>query len=266
MLFFVTSVIGVVTGSNSLITVPVMFEFGVEERVAVATNMFGLMFMAVGGSIPFVRGGKVEYGRIGPLVVLTVISSAIGAALVGLITNQGIKLIVSIAMIVISVFILVSPNAQRSENSAESQLDQQTLTGGTAGTVGTNGTRNTGTAALAATYSLTFLLGIYGGLYSGGYVTLLTATLVAFFGMTYLESIAATKIINVFSSLVATLVFMWQGLVDYKLGLILGVSMFIGAYAGAHYASRMSETWLRRIFLATVFLLAVKILIDMTLR
>ena len=55
VLFFVTTVIGVVTGSNSLITVPAMFQFGIDEKVAVATNMFGLTFMAVGASIPFVR-------------------------------------------------------------------------------------------------------------------------------------------------------------------------------------------------------------------
>src|SRR6476659_9706316 len=104
VLFLVTSVVGVVTGSNSLITVPVMFQFGIDENVAVATNMFGLMFMAVGGSIPFVRSGSVDYRKVATLVVLTVVSSAIGAALVGLITNQGIKVIVTVAMVAVTIF------------------------------------------------------------------------------------------------------------------------------------------------------------------
>jgi uncharacterized membrane protein YfcA len=114
----------------------------------------------------------------------------------------------------------------------------------------------------ALTFVLTFALGIYGGLYSGGYVTVLTVVLVAFFGLGYAESIASTKVINVFSSSVATAVFAWQGLIEYRLGLILGATMFAGAYVGAHYASKMNETWLRRIFLFTVFLLALKTLID----
>ena len=232
VLFFVTSVVGVVTGSNSLITVPVMFQFGIDEKVAVATNMFGLMFMAVGGSIPFVRSGSVDYRKVAPLVMLTVVSSAIGAALVGLITNQGIKVIVTVAMVVVTVFTIFNRKS--------------------------NGEKTVSGRSVTLSYVLTFLLGIYGGLYSGGYVTILTAVLVAFFGMSYLESIASTKIINVFSSAVATLVFMWQGLVDYKLGLVLGLTMFVGAYVGAHYASKMNEIWLRRIFLATVLLLAAK--------
>lgn len=48
--FFFTSVISVVTGSTSLITVPVMIALGIEAHVAVATNMLALTFMSVGGS------------------------------------------------------------------------------------------------------------------------------------------------------------------------------------------------------------------------
>lgn len=236
-LFFVTTVIGVVTGSNSLITVPAMFQFGIDEKVAVATNMFGLVFMAVGASIPFVRQGAVDFKRITPLLILTIISSAIGAALVGLITNQGIKLMVSIAMIAVAIFIFIKPQSGVHPGGGSSRAN-------------------------LITFVLTFLLGVYGGLYSGGYVTVLTTVLVAFFGMTFTESIAATKVINVFSSLVATIVFMWQGLVDYKLGAILALTMFAGAYVGAHWATKMNDVWLKRIFLATVLLLAIKTLFD----
>ncbi|MFM9905236.1 MAG: sulfite exporter TauE/SafE family protein [Pyrinomonadaceae bacterium] len=238
IVFFLTSVVGVVTGSNSLIAVPAMFQFGIEPKVAVATNMFGLVFMAVGGTIPFLRQGKIEFGRISPLIGVTVIGSALGAAIIGLITGETIKLIVSIAMISVVIFTLIKPKA------------------------GIERTATVSRGALVLTFVLTFLLGIYGGLYSGGYVTVLTATLVAFFGMTYSEAVASTKLINVFSSGIATAVFMWQGLVDYKLGLILGITMFAGAYAGAHFVTKLDEIWLRRIFLTTVLLLAIKTFYD----
>src|SRR4051794_2541528 len=107
IVFFLTTVIGVVTGSNSLIAVPVMFQVGIDEKVAVATNMFGLTFMSVGATIPFVRRGMIDYRKVSPLVVLTIISSALGAVLVGWITNQSLRLIVSIAMIAVGVFILL---------------------------------------------------------------------------------------------------------------------------------------------------------------
>ena len=245
LLFFATSVVGVVTGSNSLITVPLMFQFGIDEKVAVATNMFGLTFMAVGGTIPFVRQGSIEFRTLSPLVLLTAIGSAIGAALVGLITNQGIKIIVSVAMIAVAVFTIVRRDTRRPRVD---EIDARSP--------------RRSPAFSNLVFLAVFLLAIYGGLYSGGYVTILTAVLVAFSGMTFAESIASTKFINVFSSGIATLVFMWQGLVDYKLGIILGVAMFAGAFIGAHYASKMNEIWLRRIFLSVVLVLAIKTLFD----
>lgn len=238
IVFFLTSVIGVVTGSNSLIAVPVMFQFGIDPKVAVATNMFALVFMSVGGTIPFLRQGKIEFRKVSPLVAITIVGSALGAAIVGLITGEAIKLIVSVAMIAVVIFTLL-----RRRSGIEKR---ETVSRG----------------ARLLTFVLTFLLGIYGGLYSGGYVTILTATLVAFFGMTYSEAVANTKFINVFSSLIATIVFMWQGLVDYKLGLILGLAMFLGAYVGAHYVTKLNDLWIRRIFLTTVLLLAIKTLFD----
>ena len=238
VLFFLTSIIGVVTGSNSLITVPVMFQFGVDPKTAVATNMFGLTFMNVGATIPFLRQGIIDKQKTAPLLVITLVASSLGALLVLWITPANIKLLVSIAMIAVTIFTFLKRDAGIAETAEVS------------------------TRATVLTYVLTFALGIYGGLYSGGYVTLLTAVFVAFSGMSYTESIGSTKLINVFSSGIATLIFMWQGLVDYQLGLILAVTMFAGAFVGAHYAIKLNELWLKRIFLTTVLLLAIKTLID----
>jgi uncharacterized protein len=238
VLFFITTFIGVVTGSNSLITVPVMFQFGIDPKVAVATNMFGLTFMSIGASIPFLRQGAVDLKRISPLIGLTLVSSAFGALLAVVMSGDGLKLMVSAAMIGVALFILFKRD------------------------VGVRKIETVSSRAAFITYALAFLLGIYGGLYSGGYVTMLTAVLVAFFGLTFSQAVASTKVINIASSLVATAIFMWKGLVDYRLGIILGITMFAGAYAGAHWASTMSEVWLRRIFIAAVIILAIKTLFD----
>ena len=238
LLFFVTSAIGVVTGSNSLVTVPVMFQFGIEPKVAVATNMFGLTFMSIGATIPFIKQGVFDRKTLTPLIILTLIGSALGAILVGLITNQSIKLIVSISMIAVAIFTFFRRNA------------------------GLEKVENVTKGAVILVFGLTFLLGIYGGLFSGGYVTMLTAVYVAFFGMTFTEAVASTKLINVFSSLIASAIFAWQGLIDYKIGLILAVTMFIGAYIGAHTVTKLNDLWLKRIFLSTVLILAIKTIYD----
>lgn len=238
IIFFITSAVGVVTGSNSLIAVPAMFQFGIDPKTAVATNMFGLTFMAVGATIPFLRAGAIDKKRVTPLVILTVVGSAIGALLVGFITGGALKVIVSVSMIVVAVFTLLKRNAGVEKPEFISR------------------------GSLITAYVLAFALAVYGGLFSGGYVTLLTATCVSFLGMTFGEAVASTKLINVFSSLVASIIFMRQGLVDYKLGLILGATMFVAAYVGAKTVTKLNDVWLRRIFLATVLILAVKTIYD----
>jgi uncharacterized membrane protein YfcA len=239
LLFFLTSVVGVVTGSNSLITVPAMFLFGIDPRVAVATNMFGLTFMAVGGTLPFLGKGRIDRARLPLLVVLTLMGSVIGALLVLLVSSRRLPLIISISMIAVAAFTLL-------------KRDVGVIPPDTAPT------RMTEVVA----YALTFALGIYGGFFSGGYVTMLTAVFVALFRMTFVEAVATTKLVNVFSSLIATVIFMWRGLVDYKLGVLLGLSMFAGAFVGARVALKLNNLWLRRIFLATVMLLALKTILD----
>ncbi len=237
VIVFLTSVIGVVTGSNSLINVPAMFQLGIEPRTAVATNMFGLVFMAIGGTIPFIRQGKIDYRRSMPLVAITLVSSALGALLVSFISGEGMKLAVSIAMIAVIAFTLIKRNAGIDAHEP-------------------------GRFGLAAAFFLTFALGVYGGFYSGGYVTMLTAVLIGLYGMSYSQAVASTKLINVFSCGIATTIFLWNGLVDLKLGLILAVVMFVGGYVGAHFASKMNDQLLRRIFLTAVLLLAAKTLYD----
>lgn len=237
VIFFLTSVIGVVTGGNSLITVPAMLAFGIEPRVALATNMFGLTFWSLGGTLPFLGTGAFHRRRLSLLVSLTLVGSVLGALIVFVVPSRALPLLISIFMLAIAAFSFVKRDAGIATTSPPSR------------------------AMEFLGYAATFLLGIYGGFFSGGYVTILTAVFVVCLGMTYVQAVANTKLINVFSSLVATLIFMWRGIVDYRLGLILAVVMFAGAIIGARVALKLDNLWLRRIFLATVVALALKTLI-----
>ncbi|MBO3462557.1 sulfite exporter TauE/SafE family protein [Aetokthonos hydrillicola Thurmond2011] len=232
-IFLITSVISVITGSTSLVTVPVMLQFGIEPRTALATNMLALMFMSVGATLPFVGKGVIDYQRLPSLLVLTLTSSIVGALLVLFIPSKSIPLIVSISMIVVAALSVANRNAGV-ETSQRIPSQTREIFG----------------------YIATFILGIYGGFFSGGYVTLLTAAYVMLFRMTFVQAIATSKFVNIFSSLSATLIFMVQGIVDYRLGAILGLSMFIGGVIGARISLRLSNLWLQRIYLTVVGILA----------
>jgi uncharacterized protein len=238
LIFLVTSAIGVVTGSTSLITVPAMFQFHIEPRTALATNMFALTFMSVGGALPFVRGQGVNRKRLPLLIALTLAGSLIGAFLLLLVPARSVSIIVSTAMIAVAIFSVVyrKSGLQNAEGSPSA-------------------------VAEFSSYALTFLLGVYGGFFSGGYVTILTVVFVTLFRLSFVEAVATTKVMNAFSSAIATGVFMWHGLIDYRLGIILGATMFVGAVVGARFAIRLGNLWVRRIFLTAVWVLGLKALL-----
>ncbi|MDZ8052512.1 MAG: sulfite exporter TauE/SafE family protein [Aulosira sp. ZfuCHP01] len=233
-IFLIASVISVITGSTSLITVPVMLQFGIESRTALATNMFALTLMSIGGTLPFIGKGVIDRPRLPLLIFLTLTSSILGALLVLIVPSKSIPLVISISMILVTVLSIANKNA--------GVVPAEAIPSQVAEIVG---------------YIATFIIGIYGGFFSGGYVTLLTAAYVMLFRMTFVQAIATTKLINIFSSLIATLIFMMQGLVDYKLGIILGFTMFIGGIIGGRITLSLSSIWLQRIYLTVLTILTI---------
>jgi uncharacterized protein len=237
MVFCLTSIVSVVTGSTSLVTVPVMIECGIEPHLAVATNMCALIFLSAGGLTPLRRSEGLQRSHLSLNIVLTIVGSISGAVLLTRAPAHSLQIIIAMAMIGVAVFSVAIPDLGTA--LPESAVPK---------------------AHAVIGYSLTLVLAVYGGFFSGGYVTLLTAVFTAFFHMTFLESIAATKLMNTFSSVVATLVFAWRGIVDFKLGLLLGVSAFVGGLLGARIALKLNAEWLRRIFIIAVFALAARML------
>src|SRR5580700_136733 len=96
VIFFVTSLVTVVTGSTSLITIPVLLQFGIEPRTAVATNMLALTLLSFGGLLPF---------------ALTLVGSGAGAFLLFAIPSKWMTLIIPAAMMAVLFLLIFEPHA-----------------------------------------------------------------------------------------------------------------------------------------------------------
>lgn len=211
-----------------------MLQTGIEPRTALATNMMALTFMSIGATLPFLKQKTINLSHLPLLILLTLAGSGLGAALLLIVPSKALPQLVSVFMIAIVIFSFLNHRAGVTLEGNPSKIKQ--FTG----------------------YIATLILGIYGGFFSGGYVTMLTAAYVGLFRMTYVEAIATTKLVNIFSSLVATSIFTISGIVDYSLGIVLSITMFVGGIIGSKIALKLDNLWLRRIFLVTVVILAIK--------
>lgn len=231
-----TGAVGVITGGNSLVNVPIMIMVGMSPRQAVATNMFAVTFMTVSATARFARAGLIRFKLAVPLGIIAIVTSAIGAELAVKMPETAVKTIVGVSMAVLVVFMLANPKpAPAGSSSAKHRA--------------------------VAGYVASTLLGIYGGLFSGGYTTLMTFLCVAAFGLTMLESVAVTKPINLVSCIAASIVFFAGGLIDLSVGLPLAAANLLGGWLGAHFAVKASPKSVRVLFVVSVGALAAKLLV-----
>jgi uncharacterized membrane protein YfcA len=236
--YFAVSVVSVVTGGGSLVQVPALIALGMMPRAAVATNMFAVTWMTVSATARFARAGQIGGRFVLPLVAITAVTSTVGAGLAVAFPERLVKGIVAASMLAMIVFLAVGPRF-----GAEVRAPSR--------------------ARLAVGMVAVAVLGVYGGLFSGGYTTLLTFTCVVALGMPLMQTVGTTKLVNLVSCAVASGVFVVAGLVDYRVALPASVASFVGGWAGAHLALKRGERFVRAMFLVTVLAMAAKMVVDL---
>jgi uncharacterized membrane protein YfcA len=81
-----------------------MFQFGIDARTAVATNMFALTFMSFGGTLPFLKSKVMDRTILPVLIALTVAGSILGALLLLIIPARIVPIFVSFAILGLAVW------------------------------------------------------------------------------------------------------------------------------------------------------------------
>lgn len=239
-MMLLTGAVGAVTGGNSLINVPLMITVGMSPRHAVATNMFAVTFMTVSATMRFARGGMLRGGLLVPLGLITLLTSALGALIAVKLPETTVKIVVGVSMAALVVFIAFHRNGGPPAPTARRRV----------------------VGYVAAT-----ILGVYGGLFSGGYTTLMTVLCTVCFGLTMMQSVAITKPVNLVSCAAASAVFFAGGLIDFRVGLPLAAANLAGGWLGAHAALKGGDRFVRALFLGTVAALAAKLIVwDVLLR
>lgn len=234
----IISIFSVSVGGTSLITIPVLISLGMSAKTAVATNMFALIFLSLSGAAGLKKVSKItQYKLFAFLSVLTVGGSLLGANIILTIDQDVLRKVISAMICTMACLFLFKKNLGIQE--MKEQISNKRLVTGSL---------------------LIFILGIYGGFFSGGYVTLLSFVLLWVFNLNFLQVAFATKLFNIFSSAAAFIFFYFHGLVDFSVAIPMACSMSLGALIGAKLAIKKGNRWIRNVFLLAVAVLALKLL------
>ena len=109
---------------------------------------------------------------------------------------------------------------------------------------------------LSWTMVFQFGVAIYGGYFGAGIGILMLASL-GFIGLTDIHEMNALKtVLGSLIHVVATIVFIHAGLVDWTKAGVMTIGAFAGYYVGSHFAQRIPQARVRQIITAVGFLIA----------
>jgi len=222
-----SSVIGTMIGGGSLLSIPVLIFLGVPPQVAIATDRFAGIAAATTALYRYSGAGKVVWRHVPLLCLLSVIGALIGSTM--LIRVEPEILQPAIAFLLVALLPVLFLN------------------------------RNLGVAAREVTprqliwgFLLYFLVQILAGFFHGGMGTVIFFILMTFVGLTIVQ-VAATQMLPFITlATVSSILFAWNGLIDFRVGLVLMAGGALGGHLGARFAVRHGERWVRRLFVVMV--------------
>lgn len=240
IIFFVAilaSAFGTLIGGASIVTIPTLILLGLPPHTAIGTDRFGIIGIGLAGWYKFQKKGLVNY-RIGFTIAIPILfGTIIGSNLVLQISEDVLKNVIIAINILIVIFILLNPaiGVDKSATPLENHK-------------------------IAIGAFLSFFVGIYGGFYGALAGTFAVYILILWFRQTFIQSAATQKIGSVFMTVTAATIFSLHNAVNYSLGAAMFAGCLIGSYLGAHYAERIGNVWVKRMFTAFVIIAVIKLI------
>ena len=237
---FAVSLVGVITGGHSMVTVPLMMFLGMPPAEAVATNRFANFFLAAAGSTNYARHGKINLRFLWPLLLATLAGASAGALLLLLTPGADIRRLIGLFMISIVVFGILQPKAGL-EDCQSFQFS---------------------TAKRVSGLTVSALMGAYWGFFGGGGMTLYIFFLTAVFRFSFLQSVGASNVAMACASFVSIIIYACYGRIDLTVGAAMAVAMAAGAWVGSACSIKIGNVWVRRVFNAVIILFAIKLILE----
>ena len=234
---FISSIIGTMIGTAMLILPPTMIFLGIPVHTAVATARFSLIGMTTGNLTKFSLKEKVKLRYVLPFAIAGVIGALISSTFLKSINEAILKKFIGIFMIIISLVILFEESIQPSKIKTKINLRHHLL------------------SILGGAF-----VGSYLGIIGGGGATIIIFLLVLIYGLSFQDAVINQKAVTLPISIVTTIVFIYQGLIDYKIGVPLLLINIIGGWVGAELILKLNSIWLKRILVPVIIVLAIKLI------
>ncbi len=231
---FVAGFYGSSVGSGGLVSLPALLLIGLPTSIAIATNRFAVVFGEGMSVLQYRRTQKLPWGFVVAVGVAASFGSYLGAHLVLRVPQHFLNVVVAVLLIVLLVFLLAKPKLGAEEKTL---LRHRKIFLG----IGA------------------FFLGIYGGFLGTGFGTFIML-LLAWGGLSFLQSSASARAIGFLMSLVAMLSFASAGSIRYPEGAVLALGNVIGCFFGVKMGVKRGNAYIRILLIIVIIITAGQLL------
>jgi uncharacterized membrane protein YfcA len=227
----VAGALNVVAGGGSFLILPILLFMGLPSSLANGTNRVGILTQNFAGIVGFHQHGAMDWSWSLKASVPTVIGAAIGVWAALYIPDFAFRRILSIAMVVVTIWSLLNRDAPAAASDVKPPTHWLVVLG-------------------------FFIVGLYGGFIQAG-VGFLVLAITSAAGMDLVRGNAVKLLTVMMLTIISLIVFAAAGQVDWPRGLALAVGNWAGAIFGVRLAVLKGHGWLQKVVTITVIFFAV---------
>lgn len=229
--------IDAIAGGGGLVTIPALLIAGFAPVEALGTNKLQGMFGAAMSTATYASKGHVDIFKQMRPAFLSFAGAFLGAIVATIIPPSYLQAILPFLLIAIALYFALKADAQDVERIERMRPFIFALT-------------------------IVPLIGFYDGLFGPGTGSFFMLAFVALSGYTLLKATAHTKLLNFASNLGGFAFFAVAGIIDWKVGLMMGIAQMVGSRLGATVAMRVGGRIIKPLLVLTCTILAGKLLYD----
>jgi uncharacterized protein len=227
-----------VVGGGGLIQIPALLIGlpGASPVNVLATNKLSSICGTTVSGATYFRRLRPDARTFGPMMACAFAGSAAGAVLGSHIPDSAFDPIVLVVLVVVGAWVLLRPTLGE-----------------------TTALRYAGHRHVAAAMATGLVIGVYDGALGPGTGSFFVISLVGLLGYSFLEASARARLANWATNLAALCVFVPQGAVLWKVGLVMGACNLVGGYVGARTTVSRGTRFVRVFFIVVVAAFVVRI-------
>lgn len=224
-----------IAGGGGLLVLPALMWAGLTPEQALATNKLQAVFGSGSATLRFLRRGAISVRRMRPAIFMTFLGAALGTMCVQLIDSRALAWLLPILLIAFAVYFLFSPRV--GDRDAQPRISLVLFS-----------------VCLAST------IGFYDGFFGPGTGSFFAMAFVMLLGYNLIKATAHAKLLNFISNGAALLFFILGGHVVWKVGLLMAVGQFAGAWIGAHMVMQHGTRLIKPVLVTASLVMSIKLL------